>query len=194
MQAECLRKALLTWRLENSDPLEPHPLDRDAAEWRDLLTTDIALHPFRSWEEFRTNIEPADDSPPFATDAVDTYYHGWQALLLADALDMGMSLIFDLRKETLFEAARRCDWPVLIDAPKFPSVSFQGLQGIKASEKWLRHFDAVARYKETCQRILNAADRTECRGGSKLEISAHQEVREKEREAGRNLLRNYDIG
>lgn len=182
-----------TWRCPNAGPLELHPFDRDPAGWDALLKTDIFNHPFQNWEEFRTNIRPADQTPLFVNDAVDTYYHGWQVFLLADALDMTLTAILDLRQEEVIRAALGGDWSALGATPKWESVSFLGMSGLRASEKWLRHFDATAQYKETCQRILDSADVTEHRGGWRLEGQARQEVIEKERSAGNALLGKHQI-
>jgi hypothetical protein len=92
-QSTNLSEALRLWHRFDADPEVIHPFDRGEQPGNDLICMDVASNPFEPWESFRTNIRFEGDDPLYVPDAVDTYYHDWQVLLVADALDMGTRVI-----------------------------------------------------------------------------------------------------
>jgi hypothetical protein len=121
--------------------------------------TDFAGCPFEPWESFRTNIRPDGPDPLYVTDAVDTYYHDWQVLLVADALDMGMRVIFDTRRPELMTLALHGDIRNLPDDVVWQEVSFQGPRALTQGLRWARFFDAFARVESMRARKFNAISR-----------------------------------
>ena len=96
-------EAVRLWNRFYCDPTLAHPLDRDQQPGTDLISMDVASCSFEPWENFRTNIRPEGEDPLYVPDAVDTFYHDWQALLVADALDMGTRVVFDTRRPDLMK-------------------------------------------------------------------------------------------
>jgi hypothetical protein len=170
--SEALGEALRAWRRHGADLEAPHPLDYDDERWASLVNREPAATAFEEWASFATNVRAAGQPPLNVDGAVETYYHGWQALLLADVLDMGLNLVFDLRVPRLFEAALRGGPGALVDEPTWSSVSFEGCRGLMAAGAWLAHFDVVSRFAEARQRALNSADTVQRRGGWHLEGEA----------------------
>lgn len=124
-----------------------------------LITTDVASQKFVDWSNFRTNIHGPGQEPLYVRDGFDTYYHGWQVLLVADALEMGIHMIFDTRRSELFDLAMAGR---VADIPKdvvYSNVSFDGPRGLAKGLVWARWFDAAAKVGEVRLRKLAALAR-----------------------------------
>jgi hypothetical protein len=151
---------LRLWARSDADPETDHPLDRhDQLPGAGLITFDVAALPFEPWDEFRTNIRDAGENPLYVTDAVDTYYHDWQVLLAADALEMGIRLIFDTRRRDLMDIALRGSIRDLPENVALVEVSLQGSGGLKQGLLWSPFLDAAARVEVVRLRKLNALSR-----------------------------------
>jgi hypothetical protein len=158
-QASTLADAFRHWNRYDADPNLVHPLDQTDRPGTDLIRKDVAGCPFESWESFQTNIRPDGQDPLYVPDAVDTYYHDWQVLLVADALDMGVRVIFDTRRPELMMLALQGDIRNLPDDVAWREVSFQGPRGLTQGLQWARFFDASARVESIRTRKLNAISR-----------------------------------
>lgn len=183
-----LSKAMADRRVPGAPPTAPHPLDDMQPEWSALVERDLSAKDFEPWATHRTNVRADGEKPLFVKDAVDTYYHAWQALLVADVLDMGLNLVFDLRREEHLRAALARDFDALRNVPSWSLVSFQGMRGIKAAGRHLSTFDAVSRFHETRSRLLNSWETQTWRGGWRLEGEALTRLRIAESEAARAIL------
>jgi hypothetical protein len=159
-QSSDLAEALRIWHRFDSDPDLAHPLDRDHQSGVDLISMDVTSRPFEPWENFRTNIRPEGEAPVYVADAVDTYYHDWQVLLVADALDMGTRVVFDTRRPELMKLALHGDIRDLPGDVAWQEVSFQGPRGLTHGLQWAKFFDASARVESVRTRKLNAISRT----------------------------------
>lgn len=155
-----LSDALRLWRRFDADPELTHPFDIGAqAPGATLITIYVASHEFVNWASFRTNIRGAGQDPIYVSDGVDTYYHDWQVLLVADALKMGVHLIFDTRQPELLKLAisgRLTDIPADVT---YGSVSFEGPRGLAKGLEWARWFDAAAKVEAVRSRKLAALAR-----------------------------------
>ncbi len=155
-----LSDALRLWRRFDADPELTHPFDIGAqAPGATLITIDVASQEFVNWASFRTNIRGAGQDPIYVSDGVDTYYHDWQVLLVADALKMGVHLIFDTRQPELLKLAisgRLTDIPADVT---YGSVSFEGSRGLTKGLEWARWFDAAAKVEAARSRKLAALAR-----------------------------------
>lgn len=158
-QSSDLAEALRLWNRFDCDPTLAHPLDRDQQPGADLISMDIASCPFEPWENFGTNIRPEGEDPLYVPNAVDTFYHDWQALLVADALDMGTRVVFDTRRPDLMKLVVNGDIRELPSDVEFQQVSFQGPRGLTQGLKWATFFDASARVESIRNRKLNAISR-----------------------------------
>lgn len=143
---KALSNALSLWSRFDADPELPHSFDLGAqAPGATLITTDVASQKFVDWINFRTNIHAPGQDPLYVPDGFDTYYHGWQVLLVADALQMGVRMIFDTRQPELFDLAITGR---LADIPKevvYSNVSFDGPRGLAKGLEWAHWFDAAAK-------------------------------------------------
>jgi hypothetical protein len=157
-QSTGLSEALRLWHRLDADPDLPHPFDRDDQPGRDFICMDIASRPFEPWESFHTNIRSEGDRPLYVPDAVDTYYHDWQVLLVADALDMGTRVIFDTRRPELMTLAQHNIRDLPADVA-WQQVSFEGPRGLAQGLQWAKHFDASARVECIRARKFNAIAR-----------------------------------
>jgi hypothetical protein len=157
-QSTDLSEALRLWHRFDADSDLPHPFDRDDKPGRDLICMDVACGPFEPWESFRTNIRSEGDQPLYVPDAVDTYYHDWQVLLVADALDMGTRVIFDTPRPDLMKLALHDIRDLPADVA-WQQVSFQGPRGLAQGLQWARYIDASARVESIRDRKFNAIAR-----------------------------------
>src|SRR5262249_46463864 len=101
----------------------------------------------------------AGQDPLYVSDGVDTYYHDWQVLLVADALEMGVHLIFDTRNPELLTCAmsgRLTDIPTDVT---YGTVSFEGPRGLAKGLEWAHWFDAAAKVEAVRSRKLAALAR-----------------------------------
>ena len=154
-----LNEALRIWRRFDADPEMIHPFDLGAqAPGAMLVTTDVASQTFVSWADFRTNIRSAKD-PLYVTDGIDTYYHDWQVLLVADAMKMGVHLIFDTRRSELLKLAMSGRLTDIPEKLTYGIVSFEGPRGLAKGLEWARWFDAVAKVEAVRSRKLAALAR-----------------------------------
>ncbi len=157
---KALSDALRLWRRFDADPELIHPFDLGAlAPGATLITTDLASQEFVNWADFRTNIRGTGQDPLYVSDGVDTYYHDWQVLLVADALKMGVHLVFDTRQPELLKLAmngRLTDIPADVT---YGSVSFEGPRGLAKGLEWARWFDAAAKVEAVRSRKLAALAR-----------------------------------
>lgn len=126
--SQTLDTALERWRRYGADPEDAHPLDQNNSVWSSLVEIDIRERVFEPWQTFRTNIHATDEEPLFVDAAVDTFYHGWQVLQLADALDMSVHVLLDLQNRDILECALSGNLEKLATAPTFQLVSFLGKQ------------------------------------------------------------------
>jgi hypothetical protein len=154
---QALSDALHLWRRFDADPELTHPFDIGAqAPGATLITTDVASQECVDWADFRINIRSAGQDPLYVSDGVDTYYHDWQVLLVADALKMGVHLIFDTRKPELLKCAmsgRLTDIPADVT---YGTVSFEGPRGLAKGLEWGHWFDAAAKVEAVRSRKLSA--------------------------------------
>lgn len=155
-----LSDALRLWRRFDADPELTHPIDLGAqAPGAALITTDVASQAFINWTDFRTNIHGAGEDPLYVTDGVDTYYHDWQVLLVADALKMGVHLIFDTRRPELLKLATSGRLTDIPDDVTYGTVSFEGPRGLAKGLERARWFDAAAKVEAVRSRKLAALAR-----------------------------------
>lgn len=101
-----------------------------------LITTDVASQAFVNWADFRNNIRGAEQDPLYVTDGVDTYYPDRQVLLVADALKMGVHVVFDTRQPELLKLAMTGR---LADVPEeltYSTVSSEGPRGLTKGLEW----------------------------------------------------------
>jgi hypothetical protein len=165
--AQSLDQALHLWNRFDADPEEVHPLDREAPPGVSLIVSNVSGQPFEPWSSFLTNIRGENESPLYVDDAVDTYYHDWQVLLVADALEMGMRVIFDTRRSELMDLALRGNFRSLpLGVEWMEAVSFEGPRGLKLGEQWGPYYDAAARVAAVRERKLNAISRVHHQGES----------------------------
>ncbi len=154
---QALSDALRLWRRFDADPELTHPFDAGAqAPGATLITTDVASQEFVNWADFRTNIRGAGQDPLYVNDGVDTYYHDWQVLLVADALKMGVHLIFDTRRPELLTLAMSGKLTEIPDDVTYGTVSFEGPRGLAKGLEWARWFDAAAKVEAVRSRKLAA--------------------------------------
>jgi hypothetical protein len=158
--AQSLDRALHLWNRFDADPEEVHPLDREKPPGVSLIVSNVSGQPFEPWSSFLTNVRGENERPLYVDDAVDTYYHDWQVLLVADALEMGMHVVFDTRRSDLMDLALRGNFrsqPLGVEWME--AVSFEGPRGLKLRQQWGPYFDAAARVEAVRERKLNAISR-----------------------------------
>lgn len=155
--ANALDLALEEWGRYGSNPENEHPLDALPQSASPFVSKNLASLPFEAWETFRTNVNPPGQSPLYVGDAVVTYYHDWQALLVADAALMGVHVIMDTRRQDLAEVAHA----LVNQTPPagtryFRSVSYSAIRGLTQGIEWAPYLDAAARVAMAFDRMLIA--------------------------------------
>lgn len=153
--AKELSDALHNWEWDWSEADARHPLDRGSScPGSALVTFDLASQLFQPWRSFRVDISLPGDAPLYVDDAVDTFYHGWQALLMADILEMGMKVIFDTRRREFTELALSGDIGNLPSGAAYSTVSLGGGWGLDQGLQWAVFLDAAGRFEATRARKL----------------------------------------
>ena len=155
-EAEGLRKALRLWNRPDLDPRLDHPLDTVDLPGASLVGGRVGDRPFESWDSMRTNIAPPGVEPVYVSESVETYYHDWQALLVADAMQMGVRLVFDTRDPELRALASAGDLAKLAPVPRWRTVSIQAPRGLTTGLRWAPFLDAAARVEIVRDRKLSA--------------------------------------
>lgn len=159
-EARALSNALRLWNRFDAAPESVHPLDcGEHAPGARLITLNIEDQQFVPWDDFRVNVNPPEEAPRYAEGAVDTYYHAWQVLLVADALEMGMRIIFDTRKTEFFDIALYGDFEKLSSVEVFRSTSLTAPHELNEGLRWTPFFDASARLETVRTRMLIAMSR-----------------------------------
>src|SRR5919197_1494411 len=92
--AEDLYCKIRDWREHGllGDTLQNHPLDAINPAHAELIERNVAESPFHPWDTFGV-IFGQENGHAIWTNAVTTYYHYWQALLFAEILPMGISVL-----------------------------------------------------------------------------------------------------
>jgi hypothetical protein len=155
-EAEGLRKALRLWNRPDLDSRLDHPLDEANPPGVSLVVRRIGDRPFESWDSMRTNVAPPDAEPLYVSYGVETYYHDWQALLVADAMEMGVRLVFDTRDPALRELALGDDLARLAPVQRWRTLSLDAPRGLTAGLRWAPFLDAAARVEIARDRKLSA--------------------------------------
>lgn len=156
-RCQMLDGALRAWRRHDADPELTHPFDLgDDGPGAALIVKDLAAQAFIDWEDFRTNIRGPTEEPLYVTDAVDTYYHDWQALLVADAVEMGIQLIFDTRRSDLMRLAIEHRLGELPESDSRGFVSLRAPRGLRDGMQWTGYLDAAALVETVRVRKLTA--------------------------------------
>jgi hypothetical protein len=158
-QAGALNEAIRKWSRFDADPEVEHPLDMKDPPGAAQISKDITAEPFQPWAEFRTNIRGPSEEPLYTGDAVDTYFHGWQALLVADAAEMGVRLNIDTRRPEVVALVCRDGLPAIAQLRYFMHVPFDAPRGLTAGLNWSAYFDAAARVDAVRQRKHAALSR-----------------------------------
>ena len=155
--SQSLCNALRFWNRFDADPELPHPFDVGAVEPSAILiTTDVASQEFVSWADFRIKISSVGQDPLYVSDGVETYYHDWQVLLVADAVKLGVHLIFDTRNSELLELAMSGRLAEIAAEATYGTVSFEASRGLANGLKWVHWFDAAAKVEAVRSRNLGA--------------------------------------
>ncbi len=157
--ADALDEAVRRWERFDADPALEHPFDVTKGVAEALLDSDIASSPFRAWSEFLTNVKPNGEPPLRVGDAVDTFYHRWQALLIADALELGTRILVDTRRPEIMAAIWEGHFQDIPDGASQIQVSRAHLD-LKAGLSWSPFFDAAARLQVRRDREIEALSRT----------------------------------
>lgn len=110
----------------------------------------LAEHPFVPWEDFTVRVgrarrEDGSFGPLYdGAAAVSTYYHYWQIFILAEVLTMGMTIIADLRDETVGRAI----WSLKLDSIPADRLSakihLSGVHGLRDAAPHVAALDALA--------------------------------------------------
>lgn len=153
---EALGTALRLWSRFDADPEASHPLDQVDPPGASLVKRNVGSRPFEAWDSMRTNVAPAGEAPLYVSDGVDTYYHDWQAVLVADALRMGVRLVFDTREPHLLELAIGGDLAQLASVDGYQLVSFEAPRGLRDGLRWASFMDAAGRVDIVRKRKLAA--------------------------------------
>ena len=158
--AEALNKAVARWRRFDADPALEHPFDISEGEGEGAvwLDRDVAASPFQAWGDFLTNVKPEGEPPLRVTDAVDTYYHRWQAMLIADALELGVHILADTRRPEIQAAIWEGRFQAIPAGASQMQVSRAHVD-LDAGLGWSSYFDAAARLQVRREREFDALSR-----------------------------------
>ncbi len=153
--AEALDDALARWNGLNYGAEDVHPLDMGAdCPAAELVDFSPGTAAFQPWQEFRTNISSDPESPLYVNDAVDTFYHGWQALLIADVLEIGAQMVFDDRRPELRQLLHDGRLGDLPGDSCWTTWSAAGHWGLDQGSRWASYLDAIARFEGARSKAL----------------------------------------
>lgn len=159
--AEALNRAISHWSYPNADPAVEHPLDSPNVQGASLVCRNFTTRPFEPWITFRTMLRGRGDTPYYVHEAVDTYYHAWQALLVADALELGVHVVIDTRRPEVISCLIQGDLPGALDFPHRTNLSLRAPRGLTNGVKWGAYLDASAQVAIVRQRMQAAISRKE---------------------------------
>lgn len=154
---EDLDAALRRWERYDADPELPHPFDLGTEmPGAALVHLSVGETEFRPWEAFAVEVLQDDGRSFRVDDGVDTYYHDWQALLVADAVEMGMKVIFDTRRPELVEAFEEGGLANMPAGSAYTEMSLQNPHGLVAGVQWSACLDAAAKVEVIRARVSSA--------------------------------------
>lgn len=155
--AQGLDAALRRWARYDAAPELPHPFDLGLQmPGRALVDLSVGWRKFRPWEIFGIEVVGEDGSSFPVEDGFDTYYHDWQALLVADAVEMGMKVIFDTRRPELVEAFQAGGLANMPAGSAYAEMSLQNRHGLTAGVRWSAYLDAAAKVDVVRSRVTTA--------------------------------------
>ena len=156
--AEALNKAVARWKRFDADPALEHPFDIAEGEGAVRLERDVAASPFQAWGDFLTNVRPEGEPLLRVPDAVDTYYHRWQAVLIADALELGVHILADTRRPGIWAAIWEGHFQDIPAGGSRMQVS-RAHSDLDVGLSWSPYFDAAARLQVRREREIDALSR-----------------------------------
>jgi hypothetical protein len=103
-----LIRQLTNWPLHSlrSTALQSHPLDTLDSAYEVFIERNLTAIPFQPWETFPVTVGQ-ENGRPISENPVTSYYHYWQVFLLAEILQMRLSILLDLRNEDVWQ--KFCD-------------------------------------------------------------------------------------
>ena len=145
--AEDLYCKIRDWREHGllGDTLQNHPLDAINPAHAELIERNVAESPFHPWDTFGV-IFGQENGHAIWTNAVTTYYHYWQALLFAEILPMGISVLLNLQDDNLYRKIWEGKWWEIAPERQRGTIHLATIGTIREFPHYQPAFDALAYY------------------------------------------------
>jgi hypothetical protein len=145
--AEDLYCKIRDWREHGflGDTLQDHPLDTIDPAHAEFIERNVVDRSFYPWDTFRV-IFGQQNGHAIWTNTVTTYYHYWQALLLAEILGMRISILLNLQDDDLYQKIQEGKWWEIAPEQQRGTINVSTLGTIREFPRYQPAFDALAYY------------------------------------------------
>jgi hypothetical protein len=145
--AEDLYCKIRDWREHGllHDALQNHPLDIIDPAYGEFIERNVAGNTFHPWDTFRV-IFGQENGYAIWTNAVTTYYHYWQILLLAEILAMRISILLNLLDGDLRQKIQEGKWWEIASERQRGTIHLSTIGTVREFPRYQPAFDALAYY------------------------------------------------
>jgi hypothetical protein len=125
--------------------LQNHPLDTIDPAHREFIERNVADLTFQPWETFAV-IAGQENGQPISDNSVTTFYHYWQAFLLAEILRMDISVLLNLQDDDLYDKILEGKWWEIAPERYRSTIHVAPRRTIREFPQYQPAFDALAYY------------------------------------------------
>lgn len=171
-----------------------HLLDDIAPEHTPFIQTTFEKKDFIPWKEFRTVVALRDDKEMSdGGDSVRSCYHYWQVFALAAFLRSGISILYDLSDQELFQGLRKLTIPETARGKLHTSINLEARHELVAIMEKRQMFDAVAYFEAYRHNALQKHARDFDRKTGRLPLNLSREYRKRERTLAGETLQRFKL-
>jgi hypothetical protein len=171
-----------------------HLLDDIAPEHAPFIQTTFGKKDFIPWKEFRTVVALRDGKEMGdGGDSVRSCYHYWQVFALAAFLRSGISILYDLSDEELFQDLLRLRIPDAARGKLYTSINLEARHELAAIMEKRQMFDAVAYFEAYRHNALQKHARDFDHKTGRLPLNLSREYRKRERALARDTLQRFKL-
>jgi hypothetical protein len=171
-----------------------HLLDDIAPEHTPFIQTTFEKKDFIPWKEFRTVVALRDDKEMSdGGDSVRSCYHYWQVFALAAFLRSGISILYDLSDQELFQGLWKLTIPETARGKLHTSINLEARHELVAIMEKRQMFDAVAYFEAYRHNALQKHARDFDRKTGRLPLNLSREYRKRERTLAGETLQRFKL-
>jgi hypothetical protein len=172
----------------------PHPLDKVPRAYKPFVRKKFRTKDFVPWANLRAVVAHRDGNAIHdSANSVRTCYHYWQVFALASFLRSGVTILYDLEDDALFEQLHRLRSPDKIDGKVRVTFNLEARHELNSIKRNAASFDAVAYFVAYRQNALQKHLPHRNPQSGKLPAASSRAYWRREREIARETLQRFAL-